>query len=143
MDYSKILLILIATAVAWGGQDTPRSSSSLTTLSFCNGRCWNAMAAENKILWLGGYKDGVAMCSLTVDAKLDKSLRDTESLFPKGLSWGEISRSLDLIYATPENRPIPVGNALQIFGLQSTGVEQPKIDKALEDFRRASAKNAQ
>lgn len=134
----RTVLLLVAVLVLSAMVGWPQSNRDVSlTNSFRNGRAWrNLDSVQAKVSFLVAYRDGLAfgfMMGKRVDVDLNK---DLAPFFPKNLTWEETAVSLDRLYEVPENRPIPIMNALQIVTLQGLGVSKERVDKAIEDLRK-------
>jgi len=100
-----------------------------------NGRMWKALTADYKILWLDVTANGVIYTAGIMNSTDKLSL-----LFPLTLTFGEVSQSLDVFYATPENMPIPIVSALQIVNMKASGVDPAVVEEQTNGFRQVGAR---
>jgi len=91
--------LLSAAMLLPGQSDGNDQWRTLLTWGVANGRYWNQLLPVQKVHYVQGFMDGVAMAQ-----SIDSAVNAPKSI-PYGLTNGEIIKSLDRFFDTPENGP--------------------------------------
>jgi hypothetical protein len=130
-----MLFVTVVLLTALNGWSQSSKNVNLTC-GLSNGRAWRAFGTvETKLVFLVAYREGVIAGTVAARHGKTNLKEDLSYQFPAELTWEETATALDHLYDFPENRPIPISNALQIVTLQSAGVSKGLIEKDIEDFR--------
>lgn len=98
-----------------------------TSFGYLNGRAWQSLAPDTRFLFIYVINE-----SFTRAEQKEKQFQ----YIPESLSFGETMESLNRFYAEPENRLIPIMDALHIASDKAKGVAQPEIDRQIAGQRR-------
>jgi len=137
-----ILLVLAFWISPCRAQDASSTTAPQTTESMSNGRRWRAMADADKLVWILAYRDGLTIAfihSRNPDDTREIFISHMRQLFPEKLTYGEVRSALDHFFETPENRPIPIGEALAVVVMTAAGGKQSIIDDHVSELRRISS----
>lgn len=94
-----------------------------------NGRMWASMSLDIKVMYLTGIKDILIAT---------KPPEETQYL-PGRYSVGEVAKSIDRFYDSPENILIPVVFALRVCIMKFNGASPALIDAVEAGMRRMLA----
>jgi len=128
IEQRKAAAALPPTVSSMPAQDDP--NVRWHTNGTANGRFWNDLAPNQKSAYLNGLWDGLAQAKGFLNAA------NVESLYPLGLTNGEIDKALDRFYDTPENIQVPIGWALVICRQRLQGVDESEVQKHILTFRQ-------
>src|ERR1700677_4084151 len=87
---------------------TYSSGQALSTLNMANGRAWNAMSSDDKMLYLRAGWDVVRLLMLDLPKPRPTAVEGLiEDLSPEPLTGPEVIQELDIFYKEPANLPVP------------------------------------
>lgn len=99
-------------------------------VSSVNGNYWKNMSQNEKVFYLVGFTQGLAIAISDIDpSKLDS---ETYKFYPKeasGRSFNSMIQSLDKFYADYRNSAIAVPFALEIINMERNGATEDQINK--------------
>jgi hypothetical protein len=123
-----------AAAVGQRGNSEANPEQTGTTGKLLNGRTWLALTRVEKNAWINGFMEAAYMWQGDIMLRLRKDGKDPfaaenhhDSIvfdLPRSLTFGEISESLDRLYAEPTNRIIPIIYAFPWVDLKAKGVSE-------------------
>jgi hypothetical protein len=108
-----------------------------------NGEDWLRLSSTEKLFWSIGYSQGYVDALGKIDvasgpnsqcANLAARTERQTSTAGK-VSGFELVSGLEKFYSEPANTPIPVGSAIRIYLLQSSGKDQTTIQELIETAR--------
>ena len=117
------MLLLAAAGCAAQTPDVERTNGRL------NGRFWEELRAENKIIFIVGITEGLRAGELP----------SLGLLYPPGATVGDVIKALDGIYAAPENLRVSVNDALRVVSMTFRGDKPEDIEAALRWLRIAAS----
>lgn len=126
--------LLSAAMLLPGQSDGNDQWRTLLTWGVANGRYWNQLLPVQKVHYVQGFMDGVAMAQ-----SIDSAVNAPKSI-PYGLTNGEIIKSLDRFFDTPENVQIPISLALFICRQRLDGVAEAEVQKHILGLRAGAGK---
>lgn len=101
-QWIAVLFVLVAGSVSVTGQSRELEESELTA-GRANGRAWEGMPAQVKIMYLYGVESGLALAAdVSGDAKTYDQLTVT------GFKFGDLATEIDAFYGDRSNLRIPV-----------------------------------
>jgi hypothetical protein len=139
---TPVLILLLASLPCFGQQ---------TTLGQRNGRFWNSLAGDSKVVYLVALQEGFSLGhslgrssvlirafpgpeTKTIDQRIKimhdgdrDGVEDMRHYFPSTMTFGEISKSMDHFYGEPENLILPVIDALELFAEKVSGATPEAI----------------
>jgi len=128
------LLLVLAFSALGNAQDHPEYQ----TAGYDNGRFWVAMVEAQKVGYVQGYYQGVtAGLSACPDALAAKKMQD--AITTQTLTRNEVVKAIDAFYATPENGPILVINAMIYVAMKAAGSSAQELEKWTENQRASVA----
>jgi hypothetical protein len=107
---------------------TPSPDASLT-YDLYNGRFWNRLSGQEKLLYVRGARD----------ARTQLPKGNAPTFIAVGWTFTEIRGELDLLYSVPENAAIPIVDAMRIASLRLGGVSPTEILSEVTTMRFAAA----
>ena len=125
-----MLRLLIFTLLVFSPVARAQSAADVVrTAGMSNGRFWLSMSLDIKAMYLTGIKD------ILIATKPPE-----EGQFLPGLySTGEVAKSIDQFYETPENTLIPIVYALRVSVMKFKGATPVQIDSVVATLRKAIA----
>jgi hypothetical protein len=128
-----MLRLLIFALVAFSPFAYAQSTVGIVrTGEMSNGRLWASMSPDIKTMYLTGIKD------ILIATKPPEE----SQYLPGRYSVGEIAKSIDHFYDSPENTLIPVVFALRVCVMKFNGASPALIDAVVTGMRRALAEEA-
>jgi hypothetical protein len=122
------------TVVGQRGNSEANPQEPGKTQRLLNGRAWLALTPVEKNAWINGFMEAAYMWQGDIMLRLRKDGKDPfaaenhhDSIvfdLPRSLTLGEISESLDRLYAEPTNRIIPIIYAFPWVDLKAKGVSE-------------------
>lgn len=111
------------------------------------GEDWLRLSSTEKLYWSIGYAQGYQEALNKIDVSAgpnsacaglaDRTERQTSTAGK--MSGFELVSGLEKFYADPANQLIPVGSAVRIYLLQSSGKDQTTIQELIETARMLGA----
>jgi hypothetical protein len=122
-----------------------------TTLGQRNGRFWNSLAGDSKVVYLVALQEGFSLGhslgrsnvlirvfpgpeTKTIDQRIkimhdgDRDVvEDVRHYFPSTVTFGEIAKGLDHFYEEPENLILPLIDGLELFAQKVNGAAPEAI----------------
>lgn len=142
--WPRLLLLVLSLGVCGPAQDSIKesdpSTATLKTAGSWNGRFWRTLTEDQKITFLLGYSEGVLVAAMAESSDFEHYRKVSDRLWPRALTVREVRDSLDQIYATPENGPIGLPNAVFIVVQRTNGVDEQTLQKKLADMRASASK---
>ena len=141
MKILRTLLVAVPLITApWLRAETDQTANSY------NGRAWRTFSIEQKLGWLGGYRDGlqvglVAACGSQQPSGCLETAHN--KLIPTGLTNQEVIEWIDDFYAPPENRLIPVWDALGTLCGKTNGDSTQETERKIDRSRATWATRSQ
>ncbi len=145
-----VLILLLASLPCLGQQ---------TTLGQRNGRFWNSLAGDSKVVYLVALQEGLSLGhslgrssvlirafpgpeTKTIDQRIkimhdgDRDVvEDVLHYFPSTTTLGETAKGLNHFYEEPENLILPAIDALEVFTLKVNGATQESVATKLAAYR--------
>ena len=136
---TSVLLTIALSTCGWSQQISDAEKATWRTGERWNGRYWRALDYPTKASFLTGYAEALKASYLSViDANSKQILA---KIWPASLTVGEVMTSLDSIYETPENRPIPVADIItHVITVRTAGVDEPSIQKEINRLRAEASR---
>jgi hypothetical protein len=111
------------------------------------GEDWLRLSSTEKLFWSIGYAQGYQEALIKIDVSAgpnspcagmaDRTERQTSTAGK--MSGFELVSGLEKFYSDPANQLIPVGSAVRIYLLQSSGKDQTTIQELIETARMLGA----
>ena len=101
-----------------------RIPENQTTVGFLNWRYWVDHDESAKLYFLTGYAEAFLNAG-------KQQLPDPLLTFPKAIPYGDVSTGLDQFYAAPENRVLPIGEAIWFFTKKVNGEDPARLASML------------
>jgi hypothetical protein len=120
---------------------TYSSGQALSTLNMANGRAWNAMSSDDKMLYLRAGWDVVRLLMLDLPKPRPTAVEGLiEDLSPEPLTGPEVIQELDIFYKEPANLPVPVVMALGWVTKKAYGASRRELDELEASLRGIATK---
>jgi hypothetical protein len=134
VQYGFVVIVYVVGALC---QPAPAQSNAepQKTAGQWNGRFWTTLDTSGKVMFLNGYLEALVMVSRNA-AKGSPETIATAVYWPSNLNAGEVRESLDRIYDTPENRPIPISDIVSLpISMRAAGADEQAVQKKIADLR--------
>ena len=121
-------------------QNQPSSEAPIATDGLPNGRFWRLLDHDDKIVWLGAYRNGLAIAFIY--SSLPHHLTNSElsekmqKLYPYRLIASEVVSGVDNFYAVPENGPVAINYAIEFVALKAAGANQSILGEYVSGIRK-------
>jgi hypothetical protein len=110
----------------------PQNTDPSTTLGLRNGRVWNALTADERILFLTGASN------ILIGINSD----EFSNYFPGGLTAGEFAKAVNQFYGDPTNLPIPIVYAMRVVTLKASGATASAVEDLTAFMRSKSTQTS-
>jgi hypothetical protein len=129
------LMLLLTFSALGNAQDHPE----WYTDGHYNGRFWLLMGEGQKNSYVEGYYEGVSAAALSPCSDVVAAKKTQDALTTPTLTRREVVKALDAFYATPENGPILIINAMIYVGMKASGSSAQNLEKWTEEQRASVA----
>jgi len=136
------LLLCYATVVhsqdEWNEASTPLHIYGPRFIDTENGRSWQQMDMQTRILFLIGVQDGVALLfkQLSSDVNVDKLQHGVDGVIISGFRWSDLAKQVDLFYSDSANIKIPIVEAYVYSLKKLKGADSTTLDQLVVQLRR-------
>lgn len=131
---NRRLLLAFAVVLVSGnlvGQEPP--SGSFITIGLPNGRFWQVLTYNEKVVYLTGFSNGLTLGAGAVS-------KQPATYYAKGFTLADHMKEIDRLYADTENVLIPIPAALAYCGAKLRGTHtNAELEQILINLRRNSA----
>jgi hypothetical protein len=164
----KFILSVFAIIVSFSGVFAAEPAKSTTTASApavsfrteptktagsLNGHFWNSLAENQKVAFLTGFNDGLLSGTAGFAMAIKSSYNNISNInqiassfldkFQLNATYNDAKDYLNIFYQEPQNRGLPIKDAIQYFASLSTGkATKEDIDKKSADDIRWYVRNS-